>query len=68
MQVLARDGQRCVVSGVWDVRSRVRAPLGTRWGYGHVDAARIFKHPLVVYKDVYEHDKVRWALPRLYYV
>ena len=56
------------MSGVWDVRSRVRAPLGTRWGYGHVDAARIFKHPLVVYKDVYEHDKVRWALPRLYYV
>ncbi|KAM5539554.1 hypothetical protein V8D89_006663 [Ganoderma adspersum] len=60
-QVLARDGQRCVVSGVWDVRSRVRAPPGTRCGYGHVDAVRIFKHPLVVYKDVYDRDKAKRA-------
>ena len=24
-----------------------------------MDAVRIFKHPLVVYKDVYDNDKVR---------
>ena len=26
-----------------------------------MDAVRIFKHPLVVYRDVYDNDKV-WAL------
>ncbi|PIL26590.1 hypothetical protein GSI_12348 [Ganoderma sinense ZZ0214-1] len=56
-QVLARDGQRCMVSGAWDIWSRVRAPPGTRWG--HVNAVRIFKHPLVVYRDVYDRDKAK---------
>ncbi|PIL26585.1 hypothetical protein GSI_12343 [Ganoderma sinense ZZ0214-1] len=56
-QVLARDGQRCVVSGVWDMPSRVRAPLATRWG--RVNTVRIFNHPLVVYKDVYDRDKTK---------
>ena len=40
-----------------DIRPRVRAPPATSWG--HVGAVRIFKHPLVVYKDVYDREKVR---------
>ena len=46
------------MSGVWDIWSRsARAPHDAKQDY--VDAVRIFKHPLVVYKDVYDNDKVR---------
>ncbi|KAI1783480.1 hypothetical protein LXA43DRAFT_1046668 [Ganoderma leucocontextum] len=56
-QVLRRDGHQCVVSGVWDNRSRRPVPYGMLMDY--VDAVRIFKHPLVVYKGVYDNDEGR---------
>ncbi|KAI1784209.1 hypothetical protein LXA43DRAFT_1101670 [Ganoderma leucocontextum] len=49
-QVLRRDGYRCVVSGSW----ASRGPISR-----YVEAVRIFKHPLVVHKGVYDNDVAR---------
>ena len=69
-QVLRRDGYKCVVSGAWDMWYCRLTDTGVvlPGGPGIIpvdekpawtDAVRIFKHPLVVYKDIYENDKVR---------
>ena len=34
-------------------------PLFPSGAHAWTDAVRIFKHPLVVYKDVYDNDEVR---------
>lgn len=55
-QVLRRDGRRCVVSGQrdnWFKEDTLADALP-----GFVDAVRIFEHPLVVYKEIYDTDEV----------
>ncbi|KAI1782908.1 hypothetical protein LXA43DRAFT_931991 [Ganoderma leucocontextum] len=72
-QILRRDGYRCVVSGVWDtrywksMRRRLRRTQGIIPDGTHAwtDAVRIFKHPLVVYKDVYDNDEPKRDSTRL---
>ena len=55
-QVLRRDGRRCVVSGQRDTWFEDDTPADALPGL--VDAVRIFKHPLVVYKEIYDADEV----------
>ena len=57
-QVLRRDGHKCVVSGRLDGWSEDDIPPDAIPGPGYVDVVRIFKHPLVVYKEIYDSDKV----------
>ncbi|KAI1786443.1 hypothetical protein LXA43DRAFT_897927 [Ganoderma leucocontextum] len=71
-EILRRDGYRCVVSGVWDTRywksmcRRLRRTQGIIPDGTHAwtDAVRIFKHPLVVYKDP-KRDSTRLSLELL---
>ena len=58
------------MSDVWDTRywTRMRGMLPPHelqvfrdGAHAWTDAVRIFKHPLVVYKDVYDNDEVRTA-------
>ncbi|KAI1794483.1 hypothetical protein LXA43DRAFT_997405 [Ganoderma leucocontextum] len=59
-QVLRREGHRCIVTGSWDSNWHGEgAPPGALMP-GYVDAVRIFKHPRVVYKDVYDNDKAKY--------